>query len=255
MPGVERPPRHHGVSAPGDVLAALDVLERGEIEVLGLIPYASNYTFLARVRSDDREVLAVYKPRRGETPLWDFPSGTLAAREVAAFVVSEAAGWGVVPPTVLRTTGPLGKGSLQLFIEHDPDRHYFVLEQEPRYRAQLQRIAAFDVVVNNADRKAGHVIEDATGKLWAVDHGVTFHAEPKLRTVVWSFAERALPDEVARDLERVKAALDGSHLAVALASLLALEEVEAVGLRVEALLRSRIFPVPGPGRPLPWPLV
>ncbi|HYZ46648.1 MAG TPA: hypothetical protein VE712_03195, partial [Actinomycetota bacterium] len=162
------------------VRATLRLLSSGDVEVLSLLPYSSNYVFLARVRNEETDALAVYKPRRGERPLWDFPRGTLAAREVAAFLVSEAAGWGKVPPTVLRADAPLGVGSLQLFIEHDPERHYFTLMEE---RAEdLVAFAAFDVVINNADRKSGHVLEDADGRLWAVDHGVTFHPHDKLRT-------------------------------------------------------------------------
>ncbi|MFN2526684.1 MAG: SCO1664 family protein, partial [Actinomycetota bacterium] len=169
------------------------LLATGDVEVLGRLPYSSNYTFLARVTGPSSERLAVYKPRQGETPLWDFRQGTLAARELAAFRVSEAAGWGIVPPTVLRSDAPLGEGSLQVFIEHDPDRHYFALMEERR--EEFARFAAFDVVVNNADRKAGHVLEDGSGRLWGVDHGVTFHVEPKLRTVIWAFAGESLGDQ------------------------------------------------------------
>src|SRR5918911_1042057 len=144
------------------------LLERGDVEVLGLLPYSSNYTFLGRVRHDEDETFAVYKPARGERPLWDFPPATLAAREVATFLVSEVGGWGIVPTTVLRGDAPLGPGSLQVFIEHDPDLHYLNLMQERP--DEFRFFAALDAVVNNADRKAGHVLEDAHGKLWAVDH-------------------------------------------------------------------------------------
>jgi hypothetical protein len=186
---------------------ALKLLREGEMEVLGLLPYSSNYTFLARLTAGDDQVLAVYKPRGGERPLWDFPPGSLAAREVAAYRVSAEAGWGIVPPTVLRADGPMGEGSLQLFIEHDPERHYFVLRDE--YRDELAAFAAFDVVANNADRKSGHVLEDPRRELWAVDHGVTFHAEPKLRTVIWDYAEQPLPDGIGRALARLHSALSG----------------------------------------------
>ena len=141
-----------------DESETLPLLETGRVEVLGLLPYSSNYTFLARVGDGDTTILAVYKPRRGETPLWDFPPGTLAAREVAAYKVSKASSWDLVPPTVLRDDAPLGPGSLQIFIEHDPERHYFVLMDD--HSDELRRFAAFDVVVNNADRKAGHVLAD-----------------------------------------------------------------------------------------------
>lgn len=224
------------------------------MEVLGLLPYSSNYTFLTRITSEAGECLAVYKPTRGERPLWDFPSGTLAAREVAAYAVSEASGWGIVPATVMREDAPLGPGSLQLFIEHDPDRHYFVLMEERA--AELQRFAAFDVVVNNADRKSGHVLEDSDGSLWAVDHGLTFHIHPKLRTVIWDYAEQPLPDDVRKDLEGLSAeAADAMRLGGTLAGLLSDEEAAATRARIESLVREDRFPLPSHDRPYPWPLI
>lgn len=229
----------------------LELLRTGEIEVLGLLPYSSNYTFLARVAP---ETLAVYKPRRGERPLWDFPHGSLAGREAAAYLVSEAGGWRIVPPTVLREDAPLGPGSLQLFVEHDPERHYFTLMEE---RAEeLVAFAAFDVVINNADRKSGHVIEDASGRLWAVDHGVTFHLEDKLRTVIWSYAGQPLDAETITRLETVGATLaEPGGLGTTLEALLTPAEVAATLARTEALLVEGHFPQPPADRPLPWPLV
>jgi hypothetical protein len=233
---------------------ALDLLGRGNVEVLGLLPYSSNYTFLAKVRGHERDVLAVYKPKRGERPLWDFPHGSLPAREVATWLVSEAAGWRIVPTTVLRDDAPLGPGSLQLFIEHDPDRHYFVLvEERPD---DFPVFAALDVVTNNADRKAGHVLEDSAGRLWAVDHGLTFHTQPKLRTVIWAFADEPLGASLRGDLERLGAALDeGTGLGGELARLLSPREAQATLARVETLLVEDRFPAPGADRPLPWPLI
>jgi hypothetical protein len=232
----------------------LRLLEEGRVEVLGLLPYSSNYTFLARVTKDEDSTLAVYKPQRGETPLWDFPPGTLAAREAAAYLVNRGAGWSFVPPTVLRDDGPLGPGSLQAFIEHDPERHYFVLMDD--HGEELAAFAAFDVVVNNADRKAGHVLEDGAGKLWAVDHGLTFHVEPKLRTVIWAFAEESLSEDLRRRLETLGATLsEESGLGGALTKLLSREEAEATLGRVEDLLVEDRFPAPGASRPLPWPLI
>ena len=232
----------------------MDLLERGEVTVLGLLPYSSNYTFLAKVVLGDHEIHAVYKPRRGERPLWDFPQGSLAGREVAAYLVSVASGWDIVPPTVLREDAPLGAGSLQLFIQHDPERHYFTLMEERA--GDLRRFAAFDAVINNADRKAGHVIEDVHGKLWAVDHGVTFHIDPKLRTVIWSFAEEPLGAEIRSALELLGAQLDdGSELARRLGSLIDADEVAATLERVETLLVEDRFPPPATDRPLPWPLI
>jgi hypothetical protein len=233
----------------GDIL---ELLRSGHIEVLGLIPLSSNYTFLARVTGGDQQALAVYKPIRGEQPLWDFPDGTLAAREVAAFAVSEAGGWDLVPPTVLRDDAPLGAGSLQLFIEHDPGRHFFVLvEERPDDFAPF---AAFDAVINNADRKGGHVLEGKDGRLWAVDHGLSFHVDPKLRTVIWEFAEQPFARQIVRALERTEQALNGA-LNERLGELLSREEAHACLVRVRSLLSERRFPRPETDRPLPWPLV
>lgn len=232
----------------------LEALSTGAIEVLGLLPYSSNYTFLVRVTSGDERTLAVYKPQRGERPLWDFMTGSLGAREVASYLVSEEAGWGIVPPTVLREEGPLGAGSLQLFIEHDPDRHFFVLMEERL--DDFRPFAVFDVVINNADRKAGHVIEDASKKVWAVDHGLTFHAEPKLRTVIWQFADEPLGARLRSQLGALGSVLsDPDDLGGQLAELLTPEEATATLERVENLLLEDSFPPPGPDRPLPWPLV
>lgn len=230
---------------------SLEVLRAGEIEVLGLLPYSSNYTFLTRVAP---ETLAVYKPRRGERPLWDFPHGSLAGREAAAYLVSEAGGWHIVPPTVLREDAPLGPGSLQLFIEHDPERHYFTLMEE---RAEeLVGFASFDVVINNADRKSGHVIEDAGGRLWAVDHGVTFHLEDKLRTVIWAYAGLPLDAGTIGRLETLGATLaEPGGLGESLEELLTGAEVAATLARTESLLVEGRFPPPPADRPLPWPLV
>ncbi|MFN2587453.1 MAG: SCO1664 family protein [Actinomycetota bacterium] len=228
----------------------LELLRTGELEVLGLLPYSSNYTFLTRAG----DTLAVYKPRRGERPLWDFPHGSLAGREVAAYLVSEAAGWRIVPPTVLRQDAPLGPGSLQLFVEHDPERHYFVIMEERS--EDLVPFAAFDVVINNADRKSGHVIEDASGRLWAVDHGVTFHPDDKLRTVIWAYAGLPLDQKTISELETLGAALaEPGGLSARLEELLSPAEVAATLARTEALLVEGRFPGPPADRPLPWPLV
>jgi uncharacterized repeat protein (TIGR03843 family) len=233
---------------------SLDLLNIGEVEVLGLLPYASNYTFLARLTEGDRQTLAVYKPQRGERPLWDFPAGTLAQREVGAWLVSEGTGWSLVPPTVLRTDAPMGPGSLQLFIDHDPERHYLVLMEERL--ESFQTFAALDVIINNADRKAGHVIEDATGRLWAVDHGISFHVDHKLRTVIWQFAGERLGPEVRAGLEAVGDRLaDPDGLGGRLAGLLSRPEADAALARLEALLVEDRFPAPEGDRPLPWPLV
>lgn len=231
----------------------LSLLAEGEMEVLGLLPYSSNYVFLARI-GDPEKALAIYKPTKGERPLWDFPENTLAAREVAAFVVSEAGGWHFVPPTVLRTDAPLGPGSIQLFIDHDPERHYFVLADERL--DEFEDFAAFDIVVNNADRKGGHVLEARDGRLWAVDHGLTFNVEPKLRTVIWELAGRPLGSAVKDRLETLVAKLsDRDGLGGRLAELLSEEEAEATRVRAEQLLKVGTLPEPTSDHRLPWPLV
>ena len=254
MPGDQRSPTRLSSGGEGAPPGTVELLAGGDVEVLGLLPYSSNYTMLAKVSGPRGEALAVYKPRRGERPLWDFAPGSLAAREVAAYLLSEAAGWGIVPPTVLRGDAPLGEGSLQLFVPHDPERHCFVIMEERM--EELACFAAFDVVVNNADRKAGHVLEGAGGKLWGVDHGLTFHVEPKLRTVIWAFADQPLPADLMAALERLEARFGGdSGLGADLAALLSPVEAEATRARVRALLSNGRFPPPRDDRPLPWPLV
>jgi hypothetical protein len=242
---------------------ALALLASGELTVEGRLPWSSNATFLVRVADAQGQLLAVYKPRRGERPLWDFPAGTLCRREVAAYVVSEALGWRLVPPTVLRD-GPYGPGMLQAFIPHDPDQHYLVLvDPDP---LTIRRLVAFDLVINNADRKSGHVLVADDGTLWAIDHGVCFHLEPKLRTVIWDHAGEALPAGLAADLERLAGQLAGPAAprtppkagapAGALAELLAPEEVAATARRARRLARHGRFPAADPARrSTPWPPV
>jgi Phosphatidylinositol 3- and 4-kinase len=231
----------------------LAMLSTGDVEVLGLLPYSSNYVFLSRLGSEEN-ALAIYKPSKGERPLWDFPDNTLAAREVAAFRVSEAGGWGFVPPTVFRDDAPLGPGSLQLFIDHDPERHYFTLMEDGLDR--FEEFVTFDIVVNNADRKSGHVLEAKDGRLWAVDHGLTFNAEPKLRTVIWELGGRSLSDRARVQLEDVaKQLAPGGSLRSELAELLSEEEAEATERRALDLLENGVFPEPTSRYHLPWPLV
>jgi hypothetical protein len=229
---------------------ALPLLERTGLEILGLLPRSSNYTFLARAIDAD-DVLVVYKPRAGEAPLWDFPEGTLCQREVAAYVVSKAIGWPNVPPTILRD-GPAGVGSVQLFVPFDPDQHYFTLA-ETRLD-DFRTVAAFDAIVNNADRKAGHCLRSEEGDIFVVDHGVCFHQASKLRSVIWEFAGEPLDHHVAQGMRRLLAAL-GGDLRAELAPLLSNAEIGAIEARTERLLRSGSYPTPGPGRPYPWPVV
>lgn len=230
----------------------LRLLERGDLEPLGLLPRSSNYTFLARVSDDGEQTLAVYKPTAGETPLWDFPPGTLAAREVAAYALADSLGWPRVPPTVLRD-GPQGPGSVQQFVPFDPQEHFFTM-QETRTE-EFRRIALFDVVVNNADRKAGHCLLGEDGEIFVVDHGVCFNKEPKLRTVIWDFVGEAIPPPLMRDLEALDPRLSEGPLRGRLGDLLSESEVEATHARLLRLLSTGRYPEPGPGRPYPWPVV
>ncbi len=229
------------------------LLAQGEMEVLGLLPGSSNYTFLTAVRDASLQCLAVYKPQRGESPLWDFPQGTLCLREVAAYLVSQALGWSFIPPTVLRD-GPHGLGSVQLFIEAEPEAHYFTFRDE--HVPELQQIALFDCLTNNADRKGGHCLRGKDGHIWAVDNALTFHTDYKLRTVIWDFAGQPIPEELLRDLAAFRERLAQQNLPVeTLAKLLAAEEMEALKQRLHALLKRATFPEPGPGRHIPWPLI
>jgi uncharacterized repeat protein (TIGR03843 family) len=231
---------------------ALRLLAQGEMEVLSLMPRASNYTFLARVRLGDDEAHAVYKPRDGEVPLWDFPDGTLCKREVAAYVVASSLGWPSVPPTVLRD-GPEGIGSAQLFIEFDPRHHFFTLQE--RRADDFRRVAVFDAIVNNADRKGGHCLLGKDGEIHVIDHGVCFSSSPKLRTVIWDFAGDPIPEKLLADVVRLEAELRDGPARAALAGLLDPIELDATHHRTETILRSKRFPLPGPERPYPWPAV
>ena len=228
----------------------LRLLEHGEMRTLGLMPRASNFTFLAEITDGDRRALAVYKPQDGEAPLWDFPEGTLCKREVAAYEVSMALGWPSIPPTVLRD-GPHGPGSVQKFVRFDPTEHYFTL-RESRLE-DFRAVAAFDVVVNNADRKGGHCLLVEDGAIWLIDHGVCFAVEPKLRTVIWEFAGEPLPEPVCGDLVRLGESLRGGEARRRLTTLLSRPEIDGCVDRVERLVRAGRFPEPDSRRPYPWP--
>jgi len=215
------------------------------MEILGVMPRASNYTFAVRLTLEGAQSIAIYKPQQGESPLWDFPDGTLYQREIAAYELSAALGWDLVPLTISRV-GPHGIGSLQAFIDAEPGEHY--LSMMPAHAAEFRRVAALDIVANNADRKSGHcMLERTTSAIKIIDHGVCFHAEPKLRTVIWDFAGEPLPDDVID-------ALRGLDDWTAFEALLAPEEVKAMRARAKALLRDGAFPDPPEDRrPYPWP--
>ncbi len=230
-------------------LTDIDLLLRGDMAVVGRMPHSSNATLLCTITHEDRTVRAIYKPMKGERPLWDFDPG-LHRREVAAYRLSVAMGFDFVPPTVLRD-GPFGEGSVQLFIDHDPSLHYFtLLESREDLHDALRLICAFDIVANNTDRKAGHVILDKEDHVWGIDHGVCFSAEFKLRTVMWEFATEPLPDSVAT---AVAAIADGVPLEVA--TLLSDEEVAAMMDRSSWLRDGGHFPVDQSGSRYPWPLI
>jgi hypothetical protein len=238
--------------APAD---AIRVLREGSLQVLGRLVNASNATLYCRaiVASGvgaPSELACVYKPSRGERPLWDFPDGTLANREYAAYLVSEAAGWAIVPPTVLRD-GPFGRGMVQLWVEVDESAD--VVEMVRRSDLRLRPIALFDAVVNNADRKGGHLLPTPGGRVQAVDHGVCFAVEPKLRTVLWGWHGMPLQAGELATLEGLRCALEGP-LGERLSDLLTAPEVNATRQRVERLLATGQFPEPDPERPsVPWP--
>jgi len=238
-----------------EVPTVLKVLQNGEITIKGEFVWGSNYTFLAEVCQDSDKLMSVYKPSRGERPLWDFPAASLARREAAAFVVSEALGWKLVPPTVYRKKAPIGPGSLQLFIEHDPEMHYFNLKEADRQ--SLRPVVLFDLLINNADRKGSHLLFDEHHHLWLIDHGICFHAEDKLRTVIWDFADEPIPEQLCVDLQAFLLKLQpGSDLLKQLESLLSQREIKALASRAERLISLSHFPEPDPEeRSYPWPLL
>jgi uncharacterized repeat protein (TIGR03843 family) len=238
-----------------DKSKVLTALQEGEVSVQGQFLSGSNYTFMGKVNYQNNEMVVVYKPIRGEQPLWDFPSGTLAKREVAAYLISEALGWGLVPPTIFRRKLPLGPGSLQQYIQHDPEYHYFNFEEVDRKR--LKPIVAFDLMVNNADRKGSHILKDDTGHLWLIDHGVCFHEEDKLRTVVWDFAGQPIPEDISKDMRRLVDLLEQkTELYLQLAEVISPLEIASLSSRTRRLLDVCTFPHPGGShRPYPWPPV
>ena len=263
-----------------DIDDACDLLAGGDLTLVQSLPWSSNGTWLVSVADGEHAVHAVYKPRDAERPLWDFPTGTLYLREMATFVISHMLGWDLVPPTVLRG-GPFGPGSVQRFVPHDPECHFLVMaDPDPIF---TQRLVAFDVVINNADRKSGHVLRAADGRLWAIDHGFTLHAQPKLRTVIWEYAGQPVPGDILHDLEWLAAGLeareagperrkalpiapgegtsdtpaaDGAGPFDILADLLSASEIAALRARARRLVRRAVFPGADPRqRMIPWPPV
>lgn len=234
---------------PANELTAAEILATGEINVEMRMPYSSNATFLVRVTAGEQSLRAIYKPLRGERPLWDFAPG-LHRREVAAYRLATAMGLGFVPITLLRD-GPIGEGSLQLLIDADFEQHYFTLhEQRPDLHPKLREVAVFDILANNTDRKSGHVLIDTDDNIWGIDHGLCFSADFKLRTVIWEFGGEEIDDSLIAAVERV-----AGSLPLDVSSLLDDDEVVAFGERAAWLLEHRRLPVDPTGRRYPWPLV
>ncbi len=243
-----------------DQAEILDALATAEIDVIGRMPWSSNGTYLVQLGERPTDVpdgddaglgsgpRAIYKPARGERPLWDFPNG-LFRREVSAYVLSSHLGWDLVPPTIERD-GPLGTGSLQWFVDAEFEQHYLSLRERPELAPAFQRLCAFDIVTNNTDRKSGHCLLQGE-RVWAIDNGLSFHAEFKLRTVIWDFAGDPIPSDILADLDRL---LDG-ELPDYVAESLTVEECQALRRRARALRTAGCFPIDESGRRWPWPMV
>jgi uncharacterized repeat protein (TIGR03843 family) len=240
----------------------LTTLQEGTLNLQGEFVWGSNYTFLIEVEFENESLQAVYKPTQGERPLWDFPKASLAKREVAAYLVSQALEWNFVPPTVLREDGPFGPGSLQLFVEHDPEYHYFNFSEQDRQR--LRPVVLFDVIVNNADRKGSHILFDPDEQMWLIDHGLCFNVNDKLRTVIWDFAGEPISERFCNDLGQFRKELDNRHsskpgdnlspFVSRLCPYLSQGELTALGKRIDQLLSKGIYPGPDPNRRhYPWP--
>ena len=231
--------------------AVTDIIRHGEIVSYRLTPLGSNYTFVVKIELDGNEGHAIYKPKEGEAPLWDFPSGTLYKREYAAYLLSEILGWELIPFTIIRD-GPYGIGSVQQFIEHDPKQNYYTMEGE--WADQLRVVACFDLVANSTDRKANHLLVGSGGKLWSIDHGLTFHSDMKVRTVIWDFCSEPIPDRLLSSLTQLRERLGSStndhpSLLKELVTILPSEEVDALKRRLDWVLEERIYPgLPGRNR-------
>ena len=222
-------------------------IECGKYEIKGQFTFGSNYTFLVSVEHEGNEYPAVYKPLRGEQPLWDFPENSLAGREVAAYLVSEHLGFHIVPFTTLRQDGPFGAGSLQQYIDYDPEYHYFSFSEQDRHL--LKPVVLFDLLCNNADRKGSHVFfEKDSHQLYAIDHGICFHEEDKLRTVLWDFSGQKIPEDLLVPLSKIRGLLPS------LEPYLTPRERSALCARADSVLKRGVFPrQPRDRRAMPWP--
>jgi uncharacterized repeat protein (TIGR03843 family) len=231
------------------------LLTRGEIAMEGMVPWSSNYTYLVTIKLDEREAYAIYKPQCGERPLWDFETGSLCKREVAAYELSAYLNFPNVPVTILRDEAPQGYGMVQQFIDHKRRENFFTVRD--KCREEMQKMAVFDALINNTDRKGGHVLADQQGTIWAIDHGVTFHEDPKLRTVIWDFIDEPIPGPLLMQLEKLRAALKSNEgIRATLEELLSGAEMRALTMRLNQLLRARVYPAPPEDWPhIPWPPV
>jgi uncharacterized repeat protein (TIGR03843 family) len=235
----------------------LTALLKNEMELEGLMPWSSNYTFLVTLSKvkNQTKLMAIYKPCQGERPLWDFPSGNLCYREFASYLVSQALGWPRIPSTVLRE-GPHGPGSVQLFVDAEYEAHYFNLRHISALIEDFRRVAIFDYIINNADRKGGHCLKGKDGQIWAIDHGLTFHTDFKLRTVIWEFCEEAIPACLLEDLERLHNQLgDSSELCRILSFFINLKEIQAFKRRIDRLIAAGHLPELHSSRNIPFPPV
>lgn len=240
---------------PNEREAVRALLTRGDIALEGMVPWSSNYTYLVRLKLDEQEEYGIYKPQCGERPLWDFETGSLCKREVAAYELSAFLNFPNVPVTVLREDAPQGLGMVQQFIDHKRRENFFTLRDQ--CREEMQKVAVFDALINNTDRKGGHILAARDGTIWAIDHGVTFHDEPKLRTVIWDFIDEPIPPPLLSQLEKLRAALKGNEkIRATLEALLARSEMRALNARLNEILRERTYPAPPEDWPhIPWPPV
>ena len=232
-----------------------DLLSNSEIDNLRLVSDSSNYVFLADLLHSSVGLgLGIYKPAQGERPLHDFPADSLYLREVATFEISRLLGWDLIPPTVI-CDGPHGIGSLQLFIPHNPAHHYFELRKNAQYENQLSLIAAFDLIVNNADRKGGHVLLGNDNQIWCIDNGLCFNQYYKLRTVIWDYAGKELSEKYCEDLRRILGYLESHQGQKEFLRFICMEEVSALVNRIKVFLENPILPAISSNRSVPWPLI
>ncbi len=243
-------------SWPADHADILDLLASAEPVQAAILAAGSNYVYLLTLRDASAgDGYAVYKPKHGEAPLSDFPEGTLYKREYASYLVSEALGWGLVPPTIIRQAAlQPGVGALQLFIVHDPAQHYFTLRQD--HAEEMKRVAVFDWLTNNADRKGGHCLLAPDHRIWCIDQGLTFHEDDKLRTVIWDFQGQPVPARLAGEVAEFGNQLrEDENLHSQLMELISEAEFAALARRAEIIGRNGIFPQPPVSRPYPWPMI